>query len=89
MNVINLLWYISVVMFLGAAMSSTITVVPALESTITIVIFIFAGNAFLFAIAAFLLQKRPADHWAHTSKPLRNTLLLLAITSTLILIIVG
>ncbi|MBA4018201.1 MAG: hypothetical protein C0483_13595 [Pirellula sp.] len=71
MQVTGIAYYMSAVLLAAAGMLSLITVVPGRESTIGWAMAGAVAAAVVCFASAIGLQRLPADHWAHRSRPLR------------------
>jgi hypothetical protein len=89
MRVVWLAWYICGVSLLSALLSSAITYHPDIQHLGVVLPAAFVGVAFLAGAAAAELGRLPPTHRAHQSKLLWCGLVTVAVTMTLLLVLVG
>jgi hypothetical protein len=89
MRVVWLAWYICGVCLLLALMASAITYHPDNEYVGVVLPSVFGGMALLVGGAAIVLGRIPPTHRVHQSRPLWGGLVAVAVTVTLLLLMVG
>jgi len=89
MRVVWLAWYICVVSLVLALLASAITYHPDIQHLGVVLPATFGGVALLAGGAAVGLGRLPTTHRVHQSKPLRAGLVAVALTVTLLLVLVG
>jgi hypothetical protein len=89
MRVIWLAWYICGVCLLLALLASAITYRPNFQHLGVVLPAAFGGAALLAGAAAVGLGRLPLTHRVHQSKPLWAGLIAVAVTVTLLLVLVG
>jgi hypothetical protein len=88
-RVIWLLWYICGVCLLLALMASAITYHPAIRYQGALFTSLFCGVALVAGVMAIGLGRLPPTHRIHRSKSLWVGLVALAVSVTLLLVLVG
>jgi len=89
MRVIWLAWYICGVCLLLALLASAITYQPDIQHLGVVLPAAFGGVALVAGVAAVGLGRSPPTHRVHRSKPLWAGLVAVAVTVTLLLVLVG
>jgi hypothetical protein len=89
MRVVWLSWYISGVLTLLFLLSSLISYGPGAKLFGAVVQSIACGGAVAGIALASRLGRLPRDHWVHTSRPLWAGLVAVAVTLTLLMVLVG
>ena len=89
MRVVWLAWYICGVCLLLALLASAITYHPDIQHRGVVLPAAFGGVALLAGGAAVGLGRWPPTHRVHQSKPLWAGLVAVAVTVTLLLVLVG
>ena len=89
MRVVWLAWYICGVCLLLALLASAITYHPGVQHLGVVLPAAFGGVALLAGGAAVGLGRLPPLHRVHQSKPLWAGLVAVAVTVTLLLVLVG
>ncbi len=89
MRILWLTWYICGVCLLLALLASAITYHPDIQHLGVALPAAFGGLALLAGVAAASLGRLPPTHRAHRSKPLWAGLVAVAVTVTLVLVVVG
>jgi hypothetical protein len=89
MRVIWLAWYVCGVCLLLALLASAITYHPDIQHLGVVLPAAFGGGALLAGGAAVGLGRFPPTHRVHQSKPLWAGLVAVAVTVTLLLVLVG
>ncbi len=89
MRVVWLAWYISGVCLLLALLASAITYRPGIQHLGVVLPAVFGGVVLLAGGAAVGLPRLPPAHRAHQSRPLWAGLVAVAVTVTLLLVLVG
>jgi hypothetical protein len=89
MRVVWLAWYICGVCFLFALLASAITYHPGIQHLGVVLPAAFGGVSLLAGGTAAGLGRLPPTHHVHQSKPLWAGLVAVAVTVTLLLVLVG
>jgi len=89
MRVVWLAWYICGVCLLLALLASAITYHPDIQHLGLVLPAVFSGVGLLAGGAAVGLGRFPATHSVHQSKPIWAGLVAVAVTVTLLLVLVG
>jgi hypothetical protein len=89
MRVVWLAWYICGVCLLLALLASAVTYHPDIQHLGVVLPAAFGGVALLAGRAAVGLGQLPPTHRVHQSKPLWAGLVVVAVTVTLLLVLVG
>ncbi len=89
MRVVWLAWYICGVCLLLALLASATTYHPDIQHLGVVLPAAFGGVALLAGRAAVGLGRLPPTHRVHQSKPLWAGLVAIAVTVTLLLVLVG
>jgi hypothetical protein len=89
MRVVWLAWFICGVCLLFALLASAITYHPGIQHLGVVLPDAFSGVALLAVVAAVGLGRLPPTHRVHQSKPLWAGLVVVAVTVTLLLVLVG
>ena len=89
MRVTWLAWYICGLCMLIALLTSAITFHPDIQYLVLVIPAVFGGGAVLAGGAAIMLGQLPATHRIHNSKLFRVAALAVAVTVTLLLVLVG
>jgi hypothetical protein len=89
MRVVWLAWYICGVCLLFSLLASAITYHPDVQHLGVVLPAAFGGVALLAGWAAVRLRGLPPTHRVHRSKPLWAGLVAVAVTVTLLLVLVG
>jgi hypothetical protein len=89
MRVVWLAWYICGVCFLLTLLASAITYHPDIQHLGVVLPAAFSGVALLAGGAAVGLGRLTPTHLAHRSEPLWAGLVAVAVTVTLLLVLVG
>ena len=89
MRVVWLAWYICGVCLLLALLASAITYHPDLQRLGVMLPAAFGGAAIVAAGAAIGLGRLAPMHWVHQSRPLWVGLVAIAVSVTLLLVLVG
>jgi hypothetical protein len=84
-----LAWYICGVCLLLALLASVITFHPNIQHLGVVLPAAFSGVALLAVVAAVGLGRLPPTHRAHQSKPLWAGLVVVAVSVTLLLVLLG
>jgi hypothetical protein len=89
MNAVWLLRYISSVCVLLALIASVVSYHPDIQAFGRALPPAFIGVALLSFGVAALLRRLSPSHWVHRSKPVQCALFAVAVTVTLLLVVVG
>jgi hypothetical protein len=89
MRIVWLAWYICGVCLLLALMVSAISYHPDTQHVGVVLSAVFGSLALLAGGSAFGLGRLPPTHRIHQSKPLWVGLVVVAVTVTLLLVLVG
>jgi hypothetical protein len=89
MRVVWLAWYICGVCLLSALLASAITYVPDIQYLGVVLQAVFGGVALMAGAAAIRLGQLPPTHRVHQSKSLWAGLVAVAVSVTLLLVLIG
>jgi hypothetical protein len=89
MRAVWLAWYICAVCLLLALVASVITYGPDIQHLGLLLPAVFGGVALVTGAVAFALGRLPPTHRVHQSRPLCAGLVALAVTVTVLLVLVG
>jgi hypothetical protein len=89
MNIVWLCRYICVVCILLFVSGMLISHAPSAELLIVVHQVLAGCGAFIAFIGAIYLNRLPATHWAHRSKPLWVAFLAIAVAVTALVVTVG
>ena len=89
MNIVGLCWYIAVVLVLMSGLTLLITYAPGVEHLGMFAPTIFGCGAMATAGLAIILGRLPSTHWVHRSRLIWAGFVTVAVTVTVLLVLVG
>ena len=89
MRIVWLSWYIAGLLALLSILDSMISYAPDAQRLAMVLHIVFPSGTIVGFVGALSLSRLPYGHWIHQSKPLWASLVVIAMTLTLLVIVVG